>query len=279
MKIQMPTIFSPRFASLLLVAAPAVFGQWTVYDPANHAVNAAIQANQQANHIQVLHQWADELEKLNRQLQQMQEQLAVQRRIRDVMGDPSAAGGQVVLRDLGANDLARTYGETLQAVRRLTNATASLRRTAEGIYGALEDRTALGRDFVRQEPLYRRYAAVERQADNLAAVHEQTEARSAVLQADLAATMEQLKSAPTQAEVDKLNTKIAALNGQLAHVDAQKRDEADKLRAQQILNENQAAKERQDLLEKQIAEERQTLAAVAAWQQAVKLVPDNYARP
>ena len=91
-------------------------------------VNAAIRANQQANHIQVLLQWADELEKLNRQLQQMQEQLAVQRRIRDVMGDPSAAGGQVVLRDLGANDLARTYGETLQAVRRLTNATASLRR-------------------------------------------------------------------------------------------------------------------------------------------------------
>ena len=80
-------------------------------------------------------------------------------------------------------------------------------------------------------------------------------------------------------QFDKLNTKIAALNGQLAHVDAQKRDEADKLRAQQILNENQAAKERQDLLEKQIAEERQTLAAVAAWQQAVKLVPDNYARP
>jgi hypothetical protein len=51
-------------------------------------------------------------------------------------------------------------------------------------------------------------------------------------------------------------------------VDAQRRDEEGKLRAQQILNENQAAKERQDYLEKQLAEERQTLGVVGAWQEA-----------
>ena len=63
------------------------------------------------------------------------------------------------------------------------------------------------------------------------------------------------------------------------HVDAQRRDEGDKLRAQQILNENQAAKERQDFLEKQIAEEQQTLAVVGAWQQSVKVTPTTYTRP
>ena len=268
-----------RLLILFVILTAPLCAQWIVNDPVNTAVNSAVQAGQVANHIEILKQWAEQIEKLNRQLRQLEEQLTVQQRIRDVMGDPSAAGAGMVLRGLGATDLARSYGETLSAVRRLSNAIDSLRRTSDGIYRQLDDRTVLGRDFVRLEPLYRRYAAVERQADNLAAVHAETDTRGAALQADLVATLEQLRSADTQAEVDKLTAKIAALNGQLAHVDAQRRDEADKLQAQQILNENQAAKERQDFLEKQIAEEQQTLAVVGAWQQSVKVTPTTYTRP
>jgi hypothetical protein len=262
---------------LFLILAAPLCAQWIVNDPINTAVNSAVQAGQAANQLEILKQWAQQIEGLNRQLRQMEQQLAVQQHIRDVMGDPGATG--IGLRDLGATDLAHSYGETLSAVRRLANAIDSLRRTSDGIYRKLDDRTVLGRDFVRQEPLYLRYSAVERQADNLAAVQVETDARGAVLQADLTATLEQLRTAGTQAEVDKLNVKIAALNGQLAHVDAQRRDEADKLRAQQILNENQAAKERQDFLEKQIAEEQQTLAVVGAWQESVNVTPTTYDRP
>jgi hypothetical protein len=195
-----------------------------------------------------------------------------------VLGDPSAAGAGVILRNLGASDLARTYGETLAATRRLTNAIDSLRRTSDGIYGTLDDKTSLGRTFTRREQLYLRFAAVERQADTMAAVQAQTDERASALQADIAATLAQLRGAGTQAEVDKLNGKLSVLNGQLARVDAQRRDEEGKLRAQQILNENQAAKERQDLLERQSAEENQTLAVVAAWQEGMKLNPTSYTR-
>ncbi len=79
--------------------------------------------------------------------------------------------------------------------------------------------------------------------------------------------------------MDKHNAKLAVLAGQLAHLNAQRRDEADKLQTQQILNENQAAKERQDFLEKQLAEERETLAIVGAWQQSVKVTTTSYTRP
>jgi uncharacterized phage infection (PIP) family protein YhgE len=261
----------------LLLAAP-LCAQWIVNDPVNTAVNSAVQAGQAANHLETMRRWAEQLEQLNRQLRQLEEQLAVQQRIRDVIGDPSAAGAGVALRDLGAGDLARQYGETLAAARRLASAVDSLRRTSDGIYRALDDRTVLGRGFIRQESLYKRYAAVERQADNLAAVQQQTDERAAGLQADIAATLEQLRAAPTQAEVDKLNGKLATLNGQLARVDAQRRYEEGKLRAQQILNENQAAKERQDLLEKQLAEERQTLGVVGAWQESMKVTPTDYTR-
>lgn len=264
---------------ILLLAASTALAQFTVYDPANHAVNAAIQANQQANHLEVLRQWAEQLERLNRQLRQLEDALVVQRQIRDAIGEPSAASAQVALRGLGADETARAFGETMQAVRRLANAVASLRRTADGIYARLEDRTSLGRTFTRDESLYRRYAAVERQADNLTMVQDQTAVRDRELQAELAATLVQLRDARTQAEVDKQSTKVAALNGQIAHLDAVRRDEADKLRAQQILNENQAAKERQDLLEKQVAEERDTLTAVGVWQASITISPSNYTRP
>lgn len=266
------------FILFVLFAAP-LCAQWIVNDPVNTAVNTAVQAGQAANHLEVMRQWAEQLEKLNRQLRQLEEQLAVQQRIRDVMGDPEAAGVGLVLRDLGATDLARTYGETLASARRLANAIDSLRRTSDGIYRALDDRTALGRDFLRQEALYRRYAAVERQADNVARVEAETDERTATLQADVAATLERLRAAGTQAEVDKLNGQLAVLHGQLAQVAARRRDQTDKLRAQQILNENQAVKERQDFLEKQLAEEHQSLAVIGAWQESLQVKPTSYTRP
>ena len=85
---------------------------------------------------------------------------------RDIAGDPVGAAAQVtgVLRTLGADELARSYGETLQAVRRVTDAALSLRRTSEGLYRRLDDRTALGATFTRRAELYKPYAAVERQA-------------------------------------------------------------------------------------------------------------------
>ena len=261
-----------------MLVAP-VCAQWVVHDPGNTAVNAAIQAGQAANHLEVLRQWAMQLEKLNRQLRQLEEQLAVQQRIRDVIGDPSAAGLGVVLRDLGQEELARTYGETLHAARRLSNAIDSLRRTSEGIYRQLDDRTVFGREFTRQESLYRRFAAVERQADTMAGVQGQADARTSALQAEIAATLGQLRAARTQAEVDKLAAKLGALNAQLGHLDAVRSEELAKLQAQQILNENQAAKERQDLLERQLAEERQSLAVIRDWQEAVKVTPTRYSRP
>jgi len=262
----------------MLCAAASASAQWIVNDPVNTAVDTLIQVNQEANHLEILRQWATQLETLNRQLRQLEDQLAAQQRIRDVLGDPAAAGAQIS-RNLGAEDFARQYGDTMSAIRRLSDAVASLRSTADGIYRTLDDRTVLGRSFTRQTTPYLRYAAVERQAQNTETVFTDTDTRIAVLQTELAATVAALRDASTQAEVDKLNAKIAALNGQLAQLAQRRRDAADQLHAQQILNDNQAAKERQDLLEKQIAEERQTLDAVNAWQGAMQLTPTSYTRP
>lgn len=264
---------------LLLFLASPLCAQWVVNDPINTAVNTAMHADQAANHVEILRQWAADLEKLNQQLEQMRAQLDVQQRIRQIMGDPAAAGEQVGVDGLGAADLARTFGQTADALRDLARAVVSLKYTAQGIYEELNDLTVLGRPFTRQAAPYQRYGIVEKHADNLANVFAQTAPRLVALQQDLAYTLRQLKAAPTQAEVEKHRAKISVLVGQIASVEAQRRDAALQLQAQQILNENQAAKERQDLLEKQIAEEDQTYEAVGAWQESLKLTPTTYTQP
>lgn len=270
-----------KLISLILLfglTSPA-FAQWVVNDPVNTAVNTAIKGNQIAQHADTMRQWAEQLEKLNRQIRQVEDLLATQRLIRDVMGDPARAGDRVVRRTLGETEFVKTYGETMDAMRRLSDAVGSLKRTSEGIYRALDDRTSLGASFVRQPELYRRYAAVERQGDNVGAVLAATDADIAAVQTDLAAAVSDLRNAPTQAETEKLHATIDALNGRLAGLAARRSEETDKLLAAQILNENQAEKERRDLQEKQIAEERQSVAAANAWQRSLRLTPTNYTRP
>ena len=260
-----------KFPALFCFLVSTTFGQWVVHDPGNTAVNAAIQADQVAQHLEILRQWTEQLNRLTAQLRELEEAVRLQRRIRDVLGDPVQAGTELVLRDLGAEELGRTYGETLREVRRLADASTSLRHTAEGIYGVLDDRTSLGGSVTRRPGLYRRYATVEQQAAQVAQTQDDAAIRIAALQEDLAATMVQLRTASTAAEVDKLNATIAALNGQLALATAERANEAAKLGVQQTLNANQAAKERQDLLERQVIEERQSLDAVAAWQESLRL--------
>lgn len=265
-------------AILFLVTVVGVHAQWIVNDPVNTAVNTAIQAGQKADHLEILRQWALELEKLNQQLQAMKDELAVEQELRNFVGNPSAAGGQTLLRELGAQDLARNYGDTLQAVRRLAYDVETLHATADGIFTSLEDRTALGSRVERQRQYYRRFAAVEEQAVALEATEAKANRRSTALQAELAATLEQMKAASTLADVEKLSVKVAALNGQIAEAAARRSEAADQLRAQEILVENQAAKERQDLLERQSSEERQSAGVMDQWQEAIQVKGESYTR-
>ncbi|HRE04177.1 MAG TPA: hypothetical protein PKX00_01115, partial [Opitutaceae bacterium] len=121
-----------------------VLAQWVVNDPVNTAVNTAIKGNQIAQHAETMRQWAEQLERLNRQIRQVEDLLATQRLIRDVMGDPARAGDRVIRRTLGETEFGKSYGETMDAARRLADAGGSLQRTANGIYRELDDRTALG---------------------------------------------------------------------------------------------------------------------------------------
>jgi hypothetical protein len=262
----------------ILFLIPPLDAQWVVVDPTNQAVNLATQANEIAHHVAILNEWAQQLEKLNQQIRQAQDLITLQAHIRDIMGDPAKAGGALLTGQLGSDDLMRGFGETLRAGRRLARAADTLRNTVDDTFQALDDKTVLGRPFVRDLSFYTRFAVVDHQADNLNATQESTDAELTRLQSDLAGTMAALKAATTQSEVAKLQAVAAALTGQIAHLDAVRREEAEKLHALQVVNENQAAKERTDLSEKQAADERDAMAAINAWQASIRLTPTDYRR-
>ena len=198
---------------LFLILTRAARAQWIVHDPVNTAVNTAIQAGQAANQVEILRQWAANLDQLNRQLGQLQAQLIEQRGIRQTMGDPAAAGGRVSLTDLAPGDFTRSYAETASALRSLARAVDSLKNTAQGIFEELDDRTVLNQPFARQTAPYQRYAVVEQHARNLDAVFSGTDARLAVLRGDLGDTVQQLKAAPVFEDNEKT---MAALHARIA---------------------------------------------------------------
>ena len=270
-----------RLIPIILICGSAAtsLAQWTVHDPVNTAVNAGIQTVQKANHVETLHQWAIQLEKLNRQIRQFEDLLVEQRRIRQVIGDPSLAGVQTVVDKLAPEDFARTYGETWRAIRRINDASQSLQRTAGGIFRELDDLTLLNQSFERHTSTYRPFAVVDAHVENLDHIWGNTAERQVELQSALSDTLAELRGASTQAQVDQLNLKVAVLNGQLNAIESERRRGMDQLSAQHIENLNQAEKERQDLLEKQIHDESQTRDAINTWQRSLRIGPDVYTRP
>ena len=92
--------------------------------------------------------------------------------------------------------------------------------------------------------LFRRYAVLDATQANTDQVTAETKAREQDLQDDIALTLEDLKSAPTDAEVQKQAAKLTALNGQLSQVEAARRREVDAVTLQKIANDARLEQER-----------------------------------
>jgi chorismate mutase len=91
---------------------------------------------------------------------------------------------------------------------------------------------------------FRRYAILDEHQANYEEVFEETAEREEELQEELALTLEELKNASTDAEVQKQAAKIDAIDGQLAALAAERRDRADQVVAQKIANDSRIEEER-----------------------------------
>src|SRR5690606_23913793 len=131
----------------------------------------------------------------------------------------------------------REYGSARRAVVGLVDSLYSLRRTAEGTYRTIESVDIDGHEMRRDPMIYRRYAVLDAKQDVAAQVAVETRNRDVERPAEVATTLEEMKTAETDAEVQTLSAKLTALNGQLSHVERARRREVDAVALQKIAND------------------------------------------
>jgi hypothetical protein len=221
----------------LLLLPVGLFAQIPVTDVANLAANQSAQA---AN----IAKWVESINNLRTQIDQLNRQINIQDDIRRWSGSPVEASSSVVLDGLGAGELVRDYGRAKRAVVGLTYSLQSLGNTAEGNYRALTNLDLAGGELRRDPLTYRRYAVLDAKQEVTAEVATETKDREQELQGQVADTLAALKSADTDAEVQKLSAKLVALNGQLAQVEAARRREVDEVALQKIANDSRLEQER-----------------------------------
>ncbi len=251
-----------------IIAAARAVAQIPVTDVAN------LTANQFA-HAENVAKWIESIGHLKTQIDQLNQQISLQTDLRAWTGNPAEAGGKLVLDKLGATDLVRDYGRAKDAVVGLVDSLQSLGNTGQGTYRALGDVDLDGNTMKRDALTYRRYSVLDAKQGNSEQVAEETRAREKELQAQIAGTLEDMKAAPTDAEVQKLSAKLTALNGQLGQVEAARRREVDAVALQKIANDARSEEERRAAAELEAKDDYLANQRISAYMKTLK-VRQNY---
>ncbi|PTY02031.1 hypothetical protein DB347_25065 [Opitutaceae bacterium EW11] len=251
----------------LLVAAVAR-GQIPVTDAASIANNRIIQAEN-------LSKWVDSISHLQQQIDALNRQINITSDIRRWGGDPKAAGANLILEGLGGPDLVHEYGRAQRAVVGVVDSLYSLKRTANGTFDAIGSADLDGNEMKRDPMIYRRYAVLDAKQDLSAQVTAETGQREQQLQSEIAATLEDLKAADTDAEVQKQSAKLSALNGQLAQVEAARRREVDGVMLQKIANDSRSEEEQRAEAELEARNDYLANQRISAFMKTVKVRQNN----
>lgn len=228
-------------------------------------------SNNRIAHAESIAKWVDSIAKLRTQIDQLNQQINIQGDIRKWTGNPVEAGANVVLDVLGEEDLVREYGRARDEIVRVTRSLDSLENTANGNYRAIRSADLDGQNLQRDPLTFRRYSVLDAKQANTVRVTDETKAREAELQEEIALTLQELKAATTDAEVQKLSAKLVALNGQLAQVETARRREVDEVALQKIANDARLEQERLAVAELEARDNHLANQRVSAYMKTLKL--------
>jgi len=235
----------------VLLALPLAFSaraQWIVYDPTVNMQQIISQAENIAKYIQMIENQVQQIQTLTDQLNEF-------KHYEDLFGNPS----QVALSLVGpiVSDLrSLESGINLENLVSTADGNYALTYNGSGLYVTVgsDFQTPRGQTIQRPSDLYKKYAAINGTANNYIAVAADAANRRATIKAQIAQTLEQLKSATTDAEVQKLQGVLTSLNGDLASTDNEVNQAMASALVQDIQNRNDQEKQMQALTEQQNAE-------------------------
>jgi len=240
-----------KLIALTLVAvslALSARAQFIVEDPMNLA-------EQIANEAENIAEYVDMVDNQVQQIQQLTDQLNEFKNYEKLFGNPSSVALST-LSALNADLQATEPGKNLENLLAIADGNYALTYNDGGIFATVgaSFQTPGGATIQRPADQYKSFAAINRTADNFVAVADDAAQRRTNLRKQIAQTTEQLKSASTDAEVQKLQGVLTGLNGALASTDAEVNQAVGSALVQDIQNRNDEQKQQKALLEQQNAE-------------------------
>jgi len=237
-----------------LIALPLAFSaraQWIVYDPAMNAQQIIDTAQQIAKQVE--------------QIQMLTSQLNEFKNYESLFGNPSQVALSMVA-PLTADLQSLEPGLNLENLLTIADGNYALTYNGSGIYATVgaSFQTPGGQTVQRPADQFKPFAAINRTADNFVAVADDAAARRTTIKNQIAQTIEQLKNATTDAEVQKLQGILTSQNADLASTDAEVNQAVGSALVQDIQNRNDEQKQQKALSEQQSAEFHEAIGNYAA---------------
>jgi hypothetical protein len=232
-----------------LLAARTTFAQWVVYDPTVHTQQIVNQAEDVAKFVEMINNQVQQIQRLTSQLEELQQ-------YNKAFGDPSrilnvtGVGGLV-------RDLQKTpVGKTITDLGRISDGVEALTYDANGLYQKIGKTftTPSGKEVQRNTGDYKPFQVVNKATQNYTNVTADVLLRRKALKDEIAATTQQLQSAATASEVQKLSGILVGLNSALAATDKEIDQALALSLVQDIENRNDVEKQSKARREEQQAE-------------------------
>lgn len=222
--------------------------QWIVYDPTMNMQQIMAQAQNIAKYIEMIDNQVQQIQTLTDQLNEF-------KHYEDLFGDPKS----IVLSTVSPllNDLKKTeLGQTLNSLETTINITDAMLYNAGGLFQSVGTTftTPGGQTITRQTTPFKAIAAVQKTTDNYLSVSTDAAPRRVALKNQIAATTEQLKSATTDAEVQKLQGVLIGLSAALNNTDYEINQATTAALVQDIANRNDTQRQVQAQQQQQHAE-------------------------
>ena len=240
-----------KFIALTLIAVSLAFSaraQWIVYDPTSNIQQILDEAENLAEYVDMVDNQVQQIETLDNQLSQFEN-------YENLFGNPS----QVSLPMLSTveGDLQNLEpGINLENLVSSADGNYALTYNDNGIYATVGStfQTPGGQTVPRPADQYKKFAAINDTANNFVTVADNADQRRQSIKDHIAQTMQQLQSASSDAEVQKLHAVLTSLNGDLASTDDEVNQAVGSAMVQDIQNRNDQQKQQQALQEQQDAE-------------------------
>ena len=220
------------------IALPSARAQLVVEDVVHIAQDAVNQVVDLAKYVEMVN---NQVQQINTMTQELQQTAAYVK----AFGDPSQLLNIVGVNELVSDLQQSGVGQTLGALQQTASGIQSLQNNAAGLYQTITNVSLSGIQVPRVTDIYKPFGALEKSTSNYTTVYDDVMQRRQALKGQMVGTIDQLQSATTDAETQKLQGVLTGQSAQLQATDQEIVNATSQAVVQDIANRNDEQKQQQ----------------------------------